>query len=126
MRKAMLIVGLVLLSAIMVVVFTSRPAVTLTVLALTNDSRVVEAFPGSNYQSVVAIVEMKNRSKREFMYTAYAQCPRLPLFRCLYREGGNWQMDDTLFTADMRGSVESTAAITGLPWGPHASSLRSR
>ena len=117
MRKAKLIIGAVLLVAALVLANSMHPPVTLTVRALTNDSRVAEVYAGSNFQSVVAIIEMKNHSKREFTYRAYYPCPRMPYFKCLYREAGAWQ-EDALDTASTRAFVECPAAITGQPWGP--------
>jgi hypothetical protein len=119
MRKATLIIGLVAIIVVLVLAFSTPPAVTLTVRALTDDPRVAELYPGSNFQAVAAVVEMKNNSKRELLYTAYYPCPRIPYFRCLYREAGAWQDDDALDTADRRSFVECPAAITGQPWGPY-------
>ena len=117
MRKKTIIVGLVLLVAVLAFALSSRPSVTLIVRGFTNDARVAERYEGSNFQARVAIVEMKNNSKRDFLYSAYYPCPRIAYFRCLYREGGAWQ-DDALDTADTRAFVECPGAITGQPWGP--------
>lgn len=117
MRRVTLAAVLVLFVAVLVLVFSTQPPVTLTVRALTNDSRVAELYPGSNFQSVVAIVEMKNNSRREFTYNAYYPCPPMPYFKCLYREAGAWK-DDTMDVAGIRDFVECTSVITGNPWGP--------
>jgi len=117
MRKATLIIGGVAIIVVLVLAFSTPPAVTLTVRALTDDSRVAELYPGSNFQAVAAVVEMKNNSKRELLYTAYYPCPRIPYFRCRYREAGVWQ-DEPLDTANVRSFAECPAAITGQPWGP--------
>jgi hypothetical protein len=116
MRKATLIIGLVALIAVLALALSAPPSVTLTVQVLTNDSRVADLFPGSDFQSVVAIVEMKNNSQREFVYTAFLQCSSVPYFKCRYREAGVWR-EETLDTATDRAFAEYPVAITGNPWG---------
>jgi hypothetical protein len=74
-------------------------------------------YEGSNFQARAAIVELKNNSKREFLYSAYYPCPSIAYFRCLYREAGAWQ-NDALDCASARAFVECPVAITGQPWGP--------
>ena len=63
--------------------FFARPPVTLTVRGFTNDSRVAEMYIGSNFQSVVAIIEMKNNSNREFVYSSWISSPRIPYFKAV-------------------------------------------
>jgi len=120
MCKKWLIVGLLVLVMVLAFAFSSRPPVTLTLRAFENDSRVAEVYAGSNFQALVAIVELRNNTKRELLYSAYYPCPRIPYFRCLYREAGAWQDDDALDTANTRSFVECPAAITGQPWGPYS------
>ena len=117
MRKVTLIVGLAVIITVLVLAISAPHPIALTVRALTNDTRVAALYPGSNFQPVVAIVEMKNNSRREFVYTAFLQCPSVPYFKCRYREGGVWR-EEALDTASDRAFAEYPVAITGNPWGP--------
>jgi hypothetical protein len=116
MRKSILAVVFLVLMAVLILAFSSSPSVTLTVRVLTNDSLVAQMYPGSNFQAVAAIVEMKNNTKRKFLYAAYYPCPRIPYFRCRYREAGVWK-DEAMDTAGTRAFAECPATITGQPWG---------
>jgi hypothetical protein len=94
-----------------------RSPVTLTVRALEQDTGVTAAFPTFGSQPLVAIVEIKNSSHREFIYSAWYERSDIPYFTVRYRDADGWKEDAD--AAHLRGMVESHAAvITGYPWCP--------
>ncbi len=88
MRRTILIIaGVLVLAGFLLCTHRSR---SLTVESLGPSDLVSSGFPGSNYQSVAAVVRMQNRTSRPLYYSGFYRDHALPDFKCYYFLNGRW------------------------------------